>query len=124
MPNHITPFQLLNAAGLSGFRSYEDAAITIGRLDASACLATPGLRALLVLRCAALPLRAGREGMIALLRSDREGQLSLQYAALLAAAAKARVCIVPTLHWMCEQFGISNVPSPATDSPSEISYTI
>ncbi len=124
MHNYSTPFQLLNAAGLSGFRSYEDAAITIGRLDATACLATPGLRALLVLRCAALPLRAGREGMIALLRSDREGQLSVQYATLLAGAAKARGGVVPTLHWMCEQLGIPNVAGRATDSQSEISSTI
>ena len=124
MNSRITPFQLLSAAGLSGLRSYEDAAITIGRLDAAASLATPGLRALLVLRCAALPLRAGREGMIALLRSDREGQLTVHYAALLAGAAKARGGVVPTLHWMCEQLGIPNFASRATDSQREIWSTI
>ena len=86
MPNHITPFQLLNAAGLSGFRSYEDAAITIGRLDASACLATHGLRVLLVLGCAALPLRAGSEGMIACLWHECGGQLSVSSAVVRARA--------------------------------------
>lgn len=124
MGNNITPFQMLGAAGLSGLRSYEDTAITIGRLDAAAGLATPGLRALLVLRCAVLPLRGGRNGMIALLRSDREGPLAIQFAALLAGAAKARGGVVPTLHWMCEQLGIPNVASGATDSQREIAATI
>ena len=62
--------------------------------------------------------------MIALLRSDREGQLSVQYAALLTGAAKARGGVVPTLHWMCEQLGIQNVTSRATDRQHEISPTI
>ena len=115
MRQQIKPYQALAAAGVSGIRSYEDAATTTGRLDAAAGLATPSLRALLVLRSAVHPLRAGREGMIALLRSEREGALAIQYAALLAGAAKARGGVVPTLHWMCEQLEIPNVATGATD---------
>ena len=62
--------------------------------------------------------------MIALLRSDREGPLAIQFAALLAGAAKARGGVVPTLHWMCAQLGIPNVASGATDSQREIAATI
>ena len=62
--------------------------------------------------------------MIALLRSDREGALATQYAAMLAGAAKARGGVVPTLHWMCEQLGIPNVATGATDGQREISATI
>jgi len=62
--------------------------------------------------------------MIALLRSDREGQLSVRYAALLAGAAKARGGVVPTLHWMCEQLEIPNIASRATESQRQIWSTI
>jgi len=62
--------------------------------------------------------------MIALLRSDREGPLAIQFAALLAGAAKARGGVVPTLHWMCEQLGIPNIASRATDGQREVSATI
>ena len=62
--------------------------------------------------------------MIALLRSDREGALATQYAALLAGAAKARGGVVPTLHWMCKQLGIPNVASGAADGQRDISVTI
>ena len=54
-------------------RAYEDAATAIGRLDAAACLAPRGLRELLVLRCIATATGASYLGMIALARSDGEG---------------------------------------------------
>src|SRR5665213_747097 len=64
----------LAVEGTDTLRAYEDAATAIGRLDASACLADSGLRELLVLRCIATATSVSHIGMIALARSDGEGQ--------------------------------------------------
>ncbi len=48
-------------------------AVALGRLDGVAGIATPGLRRLLQLRCAVIPFGRGPDGMIAILRADREG---------------------------------------------------
>jgi hypothetical protein len=82
----------LSSASLDVLRAYEDAATAIGRLDATAKLASDGLRELLVLRCIATPSRASHSGMIALVRSDGEGAAALRsYAtAVRDGAARAR----------------------------------
>lgn len=51
--------------------------LAVGRLDASARLAPAGLARLLELRAAVVPFGAGPDGMIALLRGDREGEAAL-----------------------------------------------
>ncbi len=51
--------------------------LAVGRLDASARLAPAGLARLLELRSAVVPFGAGPDGMIALLRGDREGEAAL-----------------------------------------------
>src|SRR5665213_409708 len=82
----------LALAGVEVLRAYEDAATAIGRLDASANLASGGLRELLVLRCIATPTGAPLTGMIALVRADGEGDDALhRYGnALRDGAARAR----------------------------------
>lgn len=52
-------------------------AVAVGRLDGVAGLATSGLQRLLQLRCAVLPFGRGPDGMIAILRADREGDAEL-----------------------------------------------
>jgi hypothetical protein len=82
----------LSSAGIDVLRAYEDAATAIGRLDATARLASDGLRELLVLRCIATPTGASHSGMIALVRPDGEGDVALRaYAkAVRDGAARAR----------------------------------
>lgn len=52
-------------------------AVAVGRLDGVAGRVTSGLQRLLQLRCAVLPFGRGPDGMIAILRADREGDAEL-----------------------------------------------
>jgi hypothetical protein len=87
---HIT--NPLSAAGIEVLSAYEDAATAIGRLDATAKLAAPGFRELLVLRSIASPFKASHSRMIAIVRTDGEGDDALRtYSrALREGAARAR----------------------------------
>ncbi|MGH7490563.1 MAG: hypothetical protein ACREMY_33870, partial [bacterium] len=94
--------EVLAAAGADTFRAYEDAATAIGRLDASAQLAEPGLRELLVLRCVATGTGESHRGMIALAVAGREGgglpdDKATFPSALRAGAARARGGALPTV---------------------------
>ncbi len=53
------------------------AAVALGRLDGVARLSPPSLQRLLSLRCAVIPNGGGPDGMMALLRADREGEPEL-----------------------------------------------
>ncbi len=102
------PHQLLIAAGSGAIRAYEDAATAVGRLDAVGALAPSGLQRLLVLRCVAQSLGASRDGMIALLRPDGEGDQTLRVYrdALHAGALRARGGVVPSLATLHEFLAI------------------
>jgi hypothetical protein len=112
-----SPTSLLASAGSEIIRSYEDAATAIGRLDASARLASSGERELLVLRCMATPVGATAKGMIALARADGEGDPSLlAYAkAVRDGAAKARGGVLPTVALLHE---LLRLPQPPVQPPS------
>jgi hypothetical protein len=102
------PHQLLAATGTDTIRAYEDAATAVGRLDAAGALALSGLQRLLVLRCVAQSLGASRDGMIALLRPDGEGDQALRAYrdALHAGASRARGGVVPSLATLQELLAI------------------
>ena len=96
------PITVLLAAGPAAIRAYEDAAIGVGRLDAAARAAEPGLTELLVLRTAVAPFGAGRAGMIALLRTDsldiaEREPLRQYHAGLRSASTRARGGAVPSV---------------------------
>jgi hypothetical protein len=107
------PTSLLSSAGSEVIRSYEDAATAIGRLDATARLASSGERELLVLRCVATPVGATANGMIALARSDGEGPPSLlaYRKAVRDGAAKARGGVLPTVALLHELLRLAQPPS-------------
>jgi len=98
-------------------RAYENAATAIGRLDAAGVLAPPGLSRLLVLRASATAHGASRDGMIALLRPDGEGDKGLRafHAALLAGAARARGGVVPSVALLHELLQVRRAGDP--DAP-------
>lgn len=104
--------QQLAAAGNDAIRAYEDAATAIGRLDATAKLAAPGLRELLVLRCIATPSRADHFAMIGLLRPEGEGDATLRAygRGLREGAARARGGALPSL---ASLHALLQLPSPS-----------
>jgi hypothetical protein len=104
--------QLLTGADTAVLRAYEDAATAIGRLDASARLAPPGLRELLILRCIATPDAVAHDRMIALVRDDgeRDDPLRIYAAAVRDGAARARGGAVPSLASLHE---LLRTPAPA-----------
>jgi hypothetical protein len=107
----------LAAAGGDAIRAYEDAATAIGRLDAAGKLAPGGLRELLVLRCIAAPIAAPLTGMIALARTNGEGDRRLRgYGdAVRDGAARARGGVLPSV---ASIHGLLQLPPPAwTTSP-------
>lgn len=105
----------LVASSSDTLRAYEDAATAIGRLDATARLAGPEVRRLLVLRCAVRPFGASRDGMIALLRPDGEGEAEVRafLRALETGAARARGGVVPSVAMLHELLGD---PADAADA--------
>lgn len=111
----LKPFERFAATGIDTLRAYEDAATAVGRLDATAKLASDGLRELLVLRCIATPLGATHRGMIALVRSDGEGEAALRdYGkGLRAGAARARGGGLSSIAALHELLGLSLPAWPA-----------
>jgi hypothetical protein len=95
--------------------AYEGAATAVGRLDAAGAIAPGGIQRLLVLRCVAQSVGASRDGMIALLRPDGEGDEAVRsyLHALQAGASRARGGVVPALGTLHELLAIE--PSERVD---------
>lgn len=106
------------SSGGDAVRAYEDAATAIGRLDATAQLAEPGFRELLVLRCVATGIGISHQGMIALAVADGEGgEASVaggQFAAALRrGAARARGGALPSVASLHELLQLAPPATPA-----------
>ena len=107
------PLSTLFDAGVTGARAYEGAATAVGGLDVASTLAPAGLRQLLLLRCMVTPFAAGRDGMIAVLRADGEGDRRvLAYGdALRVGSTRARGGFVPSVDVLD---ALLAAPGPAT----------
>ena len=114
----------LASSGGDTVRAYEDAATAIGRLDATAQLAEPGFRELLVLRCIATGAGISHQGMIALAVADGEGgQASAaggQFAgALRQGAARARGGALPSVESLHELLQLAP-PAPPVQAIDDL----
>ncbi|MFI5312364.1 MAG: hypothetical protein ACHQQ3_14085, partial [Gemmatimonadales bacterium] len=105
--NAASRLDLIASSGADTIRAYEEAATAVGRLDATARLAGAEVQRLLVLRCAVQSFSAGRDGMIALLRPDGEGEPQVRafLRALETGAARARGGVVPSVAMLHELLG-------------------
>ena len=113
-----SPFGTLFDAGVTCARAYEDASTAVGGLDVASALAPAGLRQLLLLRCMVTPFAVGRDGMIALLRADGEGDPRvLAYGeALRVGGTRARGGFVPSVELLDTWLA---VPAPAAPSAGQ-----
>ena len=99
-------------------RAYEQAAIAMGRLDAAGSLATPGLREMLRLRCAAQYIADPMGGMIAQLVPDgeRPNDVRAFADALRVGSARARGGTIPSLEMLR---GLLPAASPGHEETSD-----